>query len=195
MNGQEKYPKSEQNRERGSESYEDILETYPKEQESLNRKNVEAQNNNQEESHKDALEKASELAEKSEKIKKEDSKKSPEKRIFKGAPSKKQLNQSFDNQMDSVQRELPLPQRVLSKLIHAKTIEKTTELLEKTIARPNALLSGSIAAFLAVSTSYFVAKYFGYQLSGFEAIGAFIIGWIIGLTYDWLSSVLGKGNR
>jgi hypothetical protein len=32
---------------------------------------------------------------------------------------------------------------------------------------------------------YLIAKNLGYVLSGFETIGAFAIGWIIGVLYDY----------
>ena len=33
---------------------------------------------------------------------------------------------------------------------------------------------------------YTIAKTIGYKLSGFETIAAFLIGWLIGLIYDYL---------
>jgi len=41
-------------------------------------------------------------------------------------------------------------------------------------------------AFLLTLIIYVIAKTFGYNLSGFETIGAFIIGWILGVVYDYL---------
>ena len=75
--------------------------------------------------------------------------------------------------------------RSIGKLIHAKAVEKTSEAVGSTIARPNAILSGSIMAFALTAGLYFWAKYVGYPLSGFETIGAFIIGWLVGMIYDF----------
>lgn len=194
MHTQENHPKPQQRQERNSESLEEPLEIQQRRQEVLADQEEKSHHDKEQVSHEEALEKASRLAEQSDTSKKKDDSESPERRILRGAPSKKQLGQSFNNQMNNVRQELPLPQRAFSRLIHAKPIEVTAEFLEKTVARPNALLSGSIAAFLAVSTSYFVARYFGFQLSGFETIGAFILGWIIGIIYDYLTTLFSKSR-
>ena len=105
----------------------------------------------------------------------------------KGAPSKKQREQAFDSKMQEVRSEMDPASRFLSKLIHAKPIEKTSDIVGSTVARPNAMLSGSITAFIGVTLFYFIAKYYGFHLSGFETIGAFVLGWIIGALYDYVS--------
>jgi hypothetical protein len=35
-----------------------------------------------------------------------------------------------------------------------------------------------------------VAKHYGYRLSGFEAIGAFIAGWLVGILYDFFKVMI-----
>jgi hypothetical protein len=102
-----------------------------------------------------------------------------------GAISKKDKDASFKKHMKQVQAEMSAPQRVFSKFIHAKAIEKTSEVVGATVARPNAILSGAIVAFVLVLAVYLLAKNLGYVLSGFETIGAFIIGWAIGVLYDY----------
>ena len=102
-----------------------------------------------------------------------------------GGISKKEKAASFNKHMDHVQSEMPAPQRAFSKLIHTPVVEKSSELVGSTVARPNAILSGAIVAFVLVLAVYIVAKTLGYVLSGFETIGAFIIGWVIGILYDY----------
>jgi len=111
-----------------------------------------------------------------------------------GGISKKEKNASYKKHMAHVQAELPAPERAFSKLIHAPLIEKTSEFVGSTIARPNAILSGAIVAFFLVLAVYLIAKNLGYVLSGFETIGAFIIGWIIGILYDYFR-VLVTGKK
>ncbi|MCY1362229.1 hypothetical protein D9M69_489340 [compost metagenome] len=96
--------------------------------------------------------------------------------------------------MKKVQAELSGPSRMFSKVIHNKTIEKASDVAGATIARPNAIASGAIAAFLATLAIYYVAKNVGYQLSGFETIGAFVAGWIIGLLFDYFRIMI-TGKR
>ncbi|MBC7459432.1 hypothetical protein H7200_01820 [Candidatus Saccharibacteria bacterium] len=103
----------------------------------------------------------------------------------KGGISKKERTASYKRHMAHVQAEMPAPQRAFSKLIHAPVIEKASEFIGSTIARPNAILSGAFVAFILVLAVYLVAKNFGYVLSGFETIAAFIVGWVIGILYDY----------
>jgi len=103
-----------------------------------------------------------------------------------GVVSKKERKASYKKHMQQVQAELPPAQRAFSKIIHAPVVEKTSEVLGSTVARPNAILSGAIVAFVAVLAVYLVAKHYGYVLSGFETIGAFIAGWVLGIVYDFL---------
>ncbi|HEY8886369.1 MAG TPA: hypothetical protein VIM31_02600 [Candidatus Microsaccharimonas sp.] len=111
-----------------------------------------------------------------------------------GGISKKEKTASYKKHMKQVQAELPPAQRAFSKVIHAPIVEKTSEFVGATVARPNAILSGAIVAFILVLAVYVVAKNLGYVLSGFETIGAFIIGWVIGILYDYFK-VLVTGKK
>lgn len=103
-----------------------------------------------------------------------------------GPINKKQLNKSYKQTMRRVQNELPIGSRIFSKVIHNNVVEKTSEIVGNTVARPNAILVGAFMAFVLPLATYTIAKTIGYPLSGFETIAAFIIGWIIGIVYDYL---------
>lgn len=111
-----------------------------------------------------------------------------------GVVNKKERNASFKQHMKQVQSELPPLKRAFSKVIHNPVVEKTSEIVGSTIARPNAILAGAVVAFVAVLTVYLTAKHFGYPLSGFETIGAFIIGWVLGILYDFFKVMI-TGKR
>ncbi len=111
-----------------------------------------------------------------------------------GPISKEQLNSSFTSQMKGVESELKPAERLFSRFLHAKPVEKASDAIGSTVARPNAMLSGSITAFIAITGLYFIAKYYGFQLSGFETIAAFIIGWVVGIIYDY-ATVMIRGNK
>lgn len=111
-----------------------------------------------------------------------------------GAPSKMQREKAFKSTIKEVQSHMSPAEKATSRIIHAKSIEKTSDALGSTILRPNAMLAGSVSAFIFVTAFYFIAKNYGYQLSGFETIGAFIIGWVFGILYDYLR-VLIRGHR
>lgn len=93
---------------------------------------------------------------------------------------------NFKHVMGEVQQQLKPTSRVFSKIIHVRPIEKTSEVIGTTLARPNAILSGAVFAFILTLAVYLIGHHFGYPLSGFESIGAFILGWVIGILYDFL---------
>ena len=110
---------------------------------------------------------------------------SPAPKKRRGAIAKLEKEASFKRHMQAVQAEMSAPQRAFSKVIHNKAVEKTSEVVGSTIARPNAILSGAVVAFFLVLAVYLVSKHLGYVLSGFETIGAFAVGWLIGVLYDY----------
>lgn len=111
-----------------------------------------------------------------------------------GPLSKKQLEREFNQTMNHVREDMSPTKRAFSKLIHQPTVEKTSDALAATVARPNALLAGSIGAFALTLGIYIFAKNMGYTLSGFEPIAAFLIGWICGLLYDYFRIMI-TGKR
>lgn len=100
--------------------------------------------------------------------------------------SERRKNESYKRTLKRVQSELPILNRILSKIIHNKVIEKASDIAGGTIARPNSILFGAISAFIFSLITYYVAKRIGYQLSGSETIVAFMAGWIVGMLYDYL---------
>jgi len=107
-----------------------------------------------------------------------------------GKPSKRDLDKNFDAAMTEARTQMSAPSRAFSKVIHNKGVERVSEVAGSTIARPNAVLSGAVFAFLVTLAVYLVAKHFGYPLSGFESIGAFVVGWVIGLLYDFVRTMI-----
>jgi hypothetical protein len=103
-------------------------------------------------------------------------------------------DESYTMTMKQVQSEMSAPARAFSKFIHNKTVERTSEVIGSTVARPDALLSGSVFAFALVLGVYLLARYNGFSLSGFETIGAFILGWILGIIFDFLRAMI-TGKR
>lgn len=114
---------------------------------------------------------------------------SPAKRRH-GVVSKKERDASYKHRVKQIQAELKPGQRAFSKVIHNPVIEKTSEVLGNTVARPNALLAGAMVSFFLVLAVYLVAKHYGYTLSGFETIGAFIVGWVLGVLYDFFKVMI-----
>lgn len=175
-------------------THEDLDAASQEQREALRDKLEKAEQEHHEgQSEREAVEKASELAKEAEEKSDSSSTTSPAERR-RGPISKKQLNASFETEMKHARREMNITDRLVSKFIHIKPVEKASDIIGSTIARPNAMLSGSIVAFIAITTLYFVSKYYGYPLSGFETIATFIFGWAIGILYDYFSVMI-KGNK
>lgn len=109
-----------------------------------------------------------------------------EKQSRKQTISRKTKEANFKRVMNDIQPQLSPTSRAFSKFIHNRTVEAASDTLGQTIARPNAILAGAVAAFVLTLAVYLIGHWFGYPLSGFESIGAFILGWVIGILYDFL---------
>lgn len=172
------------------------LESYLKAEASVERaleqSNVENGEKAESETRHEALKEAVSVEKGSAEKKRKESSASPAKRRH-GVVSKKERNASYKHHMKQLQSELSPAQRTFSKFIHNPVVEKTSEAVGSTVARPNAILAGAVVAFFLVLAVYLVSKFYGYTLSGFETIGAFIVGWILGMLYDFFKvMVTGK---
>ncbi len=108
-----------------------------------------------------------------------------EKRIERKIDTKAARKKAYSTIMEQARAEMSAPERAFSKIIHNPAIEKVSDFTGNTIARPDAILSGAISAFLLTLIIYLIAKQSGYPLTGTETIVAFIIGWIVGNIYDY----------
>ena len=109
-----------------------------------------------------------------------------EKRRDTPAQRRAKAKTSYKKTMKETQAHMKPAERTFSKVIHNPAVEKTSEAVGSTVARPNAILAGSLTAFLMTLGVYLFAKYYGYPLSGFETIAAFTLGWLVGLMFDYL---------
>lgn len=100
--------------------------------------------------------------------------------------TKREKDRAYKQTLVRVQSEMSTPARAFSKVLHAPIVEKTSEVVGSTAARPNALLMGSVMAFTLLSIVYVVGQTYGYRLSGFEMIAAYGFGWVLGLMFDYI---------
>lgn len=98
--------------------------------------------------------------------------------------TKRDINKKYKETMTNMQSQLPKSSRAFSKVIHNPVVEKTSEVIGNTVARPNLVISGAIGS-LASVVVYVIARKYGYELSGFETIGFFILGWTIGAVIEY----------
>ncbi len=192
MSKQEKLPTSpEQNFDSAREIGREQSEILRDNREKVGELSPDTQERTQEHARTEALESAVSIEKKS--LGHETSA-TPSPALRRGAISKRELDANYKRTMKQVQSELSAPSRTFSKVIHTKAVEKISEALETTIARPNAILAGAISAFIVTLGMYLLAKHFGYRLSGFETIGGFIVGWVAGIVFDYLRVMI-TGKR
>jgi hypothetical protein len=122
-----------------------------------------------------------------------DSTLSDDKRSHRPEVNKKTLK-SFEATMAEITRHMPLHERLFSRLIHARAVTILSDIIGSTLARPDALLAGGVFSFALTLAAYVLAKNLGYTLSGFESIGTFVFGWVLGLAYDFLKLMI-TGKR
>lgn len=109
--------------------------------------------------------------------------------------TKKQKDAEYKKTMQAIRSDMSAPEKAFSEVIHNPVIEKASEIIGTTLARPNALLAGSTTAFISVALVYIVAKQYGYVLSGFESIAAFMLGWLAGVSFDYIRLLIRGSNR
>jgi hypothetical protein len=192
MNNQEKQPVSpERNLESSPDEGQEHIEALRQKHEKAGELSPESGETSSERARVEAMENAISIEKKS--LSKETATSTPP-ATRRGAINKKELDATYKRTMKQVQSELSTPSRAFSKVIHAKAVEKTSDALESTVARPNAMLAGAIGAFVATLAIYLIAKSYGYRLSGFETIAGFILGWIVGLLFDFFRVMI-TGKR
>ena len=98
--------------------------------------------------------------------------------------TKKDIEASYKKTLENVQDQLSAPSRAFSKVIHNPVVEKTSDAIGNTVARPNLIISGALGAIASVVV-YFIAKRYGYLLSGSETIILFVAGWSIGAVIEY----------
>lgn len=97
----------------------------------------------------------------------------------------------FTRTLNRVQRHLNPAQKVFSKTIHSKAVDKVSTIGEKTIARPVGLIFGGLLHCLVVSSAY-LAKQFGMRYNPVVFCVFFLGGYIVGLVIELILRIIRK---
>ncbi len=81
--------------------------------------------------------------------------------------------------LNRVRKDLPAPQRVLSKVVHAKPVEAVSAVGEKTVARPAGLLGGGFLALIGSLVTFWTAKHYGFRYNLLLFFMLFVAGYVI----------------
>ncbi len=99
-------------------------------------------------------------------------------------PTKFDKAAAYHQTLASLQRRLKPASRTFSKVIHAPAVEKSSEIVGKTILRPSVSLGATLTALVVGGFFYWSAKHYGFALSGSEFIIALLAGGVIGLIVE-----------
>ena len=136
------------------------------------------------ESKEDIRNEALEIASKHEAAQEKKARESKENKKDQPSLTKADVEASYKKTLDNVQKQLPAPSRAFSKVIHNSAVEKTSDAIGNTIARPNLIIAGALGAIASIIV-YLIAKKYGYVLSGSETIVLFAAGWCIGAIIEY----------
>lgn len=109
--------------------------------------------------------------------------------------TKNDKRRAYQMTMSRVRSQLPPTSRSFSRVIHNKPVEKASEILEKTVARPSGLLGGSLAAAIGLAIMLFFARSYGFALAGSELVILLAIGWVAGLMVEFIYRLLRRRHH
>ena len=94
----------------------------------------------------------------------------------------KQLKETaYTRTMTRVQKRLSAPSRVFSKIVHSKALDKPSEVVGNTVARPSGMLGGAVFAFIGTSLLLWITRSYGYEYNYLAVIILFVVGMSAGL--------------
>lgn len=97
----------------------------------------------------------------------------------------KQLkDMAYSRAMTRVRKHLSLPSKLLSKAVHSKVLDKPSEVIGKTVARPSGMLGGAIFAAIGSSALLWITKHYGYEYNFLAVILLFGFGLVVGLAVE-----------
>lgn len=98
--------------------------------------------------------------------------------------SRELLGQTYGRTLSYVRNRLGGSDKTFSKVIHQPFVEKTSDVLEKTIARPSGILFGGVFSFVGSLAAYLLAKRLGGELPNSVFAIFFVGGFFAGLLIE-----------
>lgn len=107
----------------------------------------------------------------------------------------KQLkDMAFSRSMTRVRKKLSVPSRAFSKVIHISAVDKSSEFIGKTVARPSSMLTGAFIAFIGTSALLWITRRYGYEYNYLLVVLLFVGGAILGVVGEALWRITHKKN-
>lgn len=108
----------------------------------------------------------------------------------------KQLKDAaFTRSITRARKKLSVPSRTFSKFIHQPVVDRASEAVGKTIARPSSLLGGSFFALIGTSALLWITRRYGYEYNYLVVILLFVTGFVVGISLEWLWRAVKNRNQ
>ncbi|HVC36178.1 MAG TPA: hypothetical protein VNE40_01890 [Candidatus Dormibacteraeota bacterium] len=84
-----------------------------------------------------------------------------------------------------VRRQLPLPDRLLSRVVHQPVVRLVSQATGQTVARPSGLLGGGVCAFIGSLLYLYLTKHIGLAYNYYLFSLLFIVGFVVGVVIEF----------
>lgn len=98
-------------------------------------------------------------------------------------------------ELKQLQRQLPAPQRALSKVIHQPVVRAVSDAAGASVSRPSGLLGGGLVALLGSTSYLYLAKHVGFSYNYLVFLLLFVAGFGVGLVLELLVWSLTRHRR
>jgi hypothetical protein len=107
----------------------------------------------------------------------------------------KQLkDMAYSRALTRVQKRLSAPGRVFSKLVHSAALDRPSEAIGKTVARPSGMLGGAFSALIGTSILLWVTRHYGYEYNYLAVILLFVCGMAFGLAAEGIFKAIKRSR-
>ena len=111
--------------------------------------------------------------------------------------TKAEKTRTYKMTMNRMQSKLSPTSKSFSKFIHTPFVEKSSEVLGASVARPSGILGAGIIGFVGFTTVIYFAKRNGFEISNRYALVVilFVGGWALGLLVELVIRALKKATK
>ncbi len=100
--------------------------------------------------------------------------------------SKQLKDLAYTRTLVRVRKQLSPVSRLLSKAIHSPVIDRPSEIVGNSVARPSAMLGGGIAALVGTTGVSWIVNHYGYEYNYLAIIVLFLAGATVGVIIEAL---------
>lgn len=104
--------------------------------------------------------------------------------------SKELKNDSYKKTLKRIRSHLNGPEKVFSRVVHQPVVEKTSNGLARTVARPSAFLGGSFGALAGSALLVYMSRHYGFTYNYAAIFFVFAAGFVAGLVIELLYKLL-----